>query len=165
MANLTELIHHIRGHRVMLSGDLAGLYGVRTKVLVQAVKRNRKRFPEDFGFQLTSEEARILRSQIVTSSWGGTRFEPFAFTEQGVAMLSSVLRSSRAIEANISIMRAFVAARALASQNRRVLRKLSELESRVSRHDTEIGSLIDAIRGSLTEDEKPRRRIGFSSGE
>lgn len=101
----------------------------------------------------------------MTSSWGGTRFEPIAFTEQGVAMLSSILRSSRAIDANIAIMRAFVAARALAAQNRRILRQLAELESRVSRHDSEIGSLIDAIRGSLTEDEKPRRRIGFSSFE
>lgn len=162
---IAGLIHTLRGHRVMLSGDLAHLYGVKTKVLVQSVKRNKRRFPEDFSFQLTKDEARILRSQIVTSSWGGTRFEPIAFTEQGVAMLSSILRSSRAIDANIAIMRAFVAARALAAQNRRILRQLAELESRVSRHDSEIGSLIDAIRGSLTEDEKPRRRIGFSSFE
>lgn len=166
LPDIAGLIHSLRGHRVMLSGDLARLYGVLPKALVQSVKRNRRRFPPDFCFQLTKEEGEILKSQIVISSWGGARrAAPYAFAEQGVAMLSSVLNSRRAVDANIAIMRAFVAARALASQNRHILRKLSEFESKVTRHDTEIGSLIDAIRGSLTEDAKPRRRIGFSSSE
>ena len=104
-------IHTIRGKQVMLDKDLAELYGVGTKVLNQAVRRNEKRFPDDFMFQLKQEEWEILRSQIVTSSWGGVRYLPYAFTEQGVAMLSSVLRSDAAIEVNIRIMRTFVAVR------------------------------------------------------
>lgn len=104
-------IYDIRGRQVMLDKDLAELYGVETKVLNQAVKRNAKRFPDDFMFQLKNEEWEILRSQFVTSSWGGIRYLPYAFTEQGVAMLSSVLRSDTAIEVNIRIMRTFVAVR------------------------------------------------------
>lgn len=104
-------IYEIRGRQVMLDKDLAELYGVETKVLNQAVKRNAKRFPDDFMFQLKDEEWEILRSQFVTSSWGGIRYLPYAFTEQGVAMLSSVLRSDTAIEVNIRIMRTFVAVR------------------------------------------------------
>lgn len=104
-------IYEVRGRQVMLDKDLAELYGVETKVLNQAVKRNAKRFPDDFMFQLKNEEWEILRSQFVTSSWGGIRYLPYAFTEQGVAMLSSVLRSDTAIEVNIRIMRTFVAVR------------------------------------------------------
>ena len=104
-------IYEIRGRQVMLDKDLAELYGVETKVLNQAVKRNAKRFPDDFMFQLKNEEWEILRSQFATSSWGGTRYLPYVFTEQGVAMLSSVLRSDTAIEVNIRIMRTFVAVR------------------------------------------------------
>lgn len=104
-------IYEVRGRQVMLDKDLAELYGVETKVLNQAVKRNSKRFPDDFMFQLKNEEWEILRSQFVTSSWGGIRYLPYAFTEQGVAMLSSVLRSDTAIEVNIRIMRTFVAVR------------------------------------------------------
>ena len=155
------LIHRIRGHRAMLSGDLARLYEVLPKALVQAVKRNRERFPEDFCFQLSEAEFELLKSQIVTSSWGGARrANPYAFTEQGVAMLSSVLRSKKAVRANISIMRAFVKIRELGSQNREILRKLSTVENRVDRHDADIGALIDAIREDVQPDE-PQRKIGF----
>ena len=108
---IESLIYEIRGHKVMLDRDLAKLYGVETKVLNQAVKRNIKRFPEDFMFQLTSEEYTVLKSQIVTSSWGGTRKLPFAFTEQGLAMLSGLLNSNIAINVNITIMRTFVSIR------------------------------------------------------
>ncbi|UPT73381.1 MAG: ORF6N domain-containing protein [Elusimicrobiota bacterium] len=163
--DLARYIHVLRGHRVMLGGDLARLYCVELRALIQAVKRNRSRFPTDFCFQLDRSEYEILKSQIVISSWGGSRSAPYAFTEQGVAMLSSVLRSRRAIAANIAIMRAFVAVRALASQNRGILKKLAALESRVDRHDADIGSLIDAIRERLEPDDPPRRRIGFNSSE
>jgi hypothetical protein len=163
-ADLTRLIHNLRGLRVMLDSDIAGIYGVETRTLNQAVKRHPERFPPDFTFELTRSEIRNMSQTVICSSLKHSK-RVAAFTETGVAMLSSVLRTRKAIAANIAIMRAFVAARALASQNRRILRKLSELESRVSRHDTEIGSLIDAIRGSLTEEEKPRRRIGFGSDE
>ena len=116
---IDQLILLIRGHSVMLDADLAELYEVETKVLVQAIKRNIDRFPDDFMFQLSPEEYEILRSQSVTSSggrgWGGRRYPPYAFTEQGVAMLSSVLRSKRAVQANIEIMRAFVRLRGLLS--------------------------------------------------
>lgn len=149
----------------MLSGDLARLYQVQAKVLVQAVKRNIKRFPDDVCFQLTTGEYQNLRSQIVTSSWGGHRWPPLAFSEQGVAMLSSVLHSRRAIEANISIMRAFVRAREVGAQNRELLLKLDAIEKRVDHHDADIRYLIDAIRGSagidVSADEEPRKQIGF----
>src|SRR5262249_13242869 len=105
---ITRRIYLIRGHKVMLDRDLAALYQVTTKALNQAVKRNASRFPADFMFQLTKEEAEILRSQTVTSRWGGRRYLPFAFTQEGVAMLSSVLKSERAVQMNILIMRAFV---------------------------------------------------------
>ncbi len=164
--DIARLIHVIRGRRVMLRADIAKLYGVAPKVLIQAVKRNRGRFPPDFLFQLSREELLNLKSQIVTSSWGGLRRAyPYAFTEQGVAMLSSVLRSKRAIQANVSIMRAFVRIRELSAQNREILQKLNELERRVDQHDANIGALIDAIRESVAPPEEPRQRIGFHSSE
>lgn len=133
---------------------------------VQAVKRNRERFPGDFCFQLSVSEYEILKSQSVTSSWGGPRrAAPYAFTEQGVAMLSSVLRSKGAISANISIMRAFVKVRELGAQNREIMQKLDALESRVDRHDADIGALIDSIREEAASPEPPRRRIGFHEGD
>lgn len=156
--DIGRLIYRIRGRRVMLSGDLAKLYEVEPRALVQAVKRNKDRFPEDFLFQLSPEESQNLKSQSVISSWGGARAHPYAFTEQGVAMLSSILRSKRAIHANIAIMRAFVKLREIAAQNREILRKLEALEKRVGRHDSEIGDLIDAIRDDVLPD---RRQIGF----
>lgn len=155
----------------MLDADLADLYGVPTKVLSQAVKRNRLRFPPDFMFQLTEQEVAVLKSQIVTSSsidsrrWGGRRKPVHGFTEQGVAMLSSVLRSPRAIAANIAIMRAFARLREMVSQNAELAKKLDELERRVSGHDEAITGIVRAIRELAAPAEpKPKRSIGFVSG-
>ncbi len=120
----------IRGEKVILDADLAKLYGVDTKVLVQAVKRNKDRFPSDFMFQLSQVEFSDLRSQFVTSTWGGRRYPPYAFTEQGVAMLSSVLRSSRAVAVNIEIMRTFVKLRRLLDSNDKLRKKLEALEQK-----------------------------------
>ena len=139
-------IYLIRGHRVMLSMDLAGLYGVPPMRLNEQVKRNIKRFPDDFMFQLSEEEYGILKSQIAISSWGGRRHRPYAFTEQGVAMLSSVLNSERAIQVNIAIMRAFVRLKAVLSTHKELAHKLKELENRIEKHDAEIKSIFDAIR-------------------
>ena len=163
LEHLTETIHTIRGERVMLDADLAELYGVETKALLQAVKRNLDRFPEDFMFQLTKHEVAILRSQIVTSRWGGRRYPPYAFTEQGVAMLSSVLRSPKAVAVNIEIMRAFVRLRQLISSNRELAQKLDELDRQVSKHDTAISEIIEAIRQLMVPPSpKEKRRIGFA---
>lgn len=154
-----QRIFMLRGHRVMLSTDLAELYGVEPRALVQAVKRNIERFPADFMFQLTKEEFADLKSQIVTSSWGGLRrATPYAFTEQGVAMLSSVLKSERAIMVNIAIMRAFVKLRAMLASHKELARKLEELEQR---YDAQFKVVFDAIRQLMTPPERPRRRIGF----
>ncbi len=144
----------------MLSFDLAGLYGVAPKALVQAVKRNRDRFPADFLFRLDFAEARELKDAGARLGWGTyAKYPPFAFTEQGVAMLSSVLRSKKAIRANISIMRAFVKVRELSAQNCEILKKLQDLEKRVNRHDADIGGLIDAIREDVLPESS--RQIGF----
>ncbi len=154
-------IFNVRDERVMLSADLAKLYGVKVSALMQAVKRNLGRFPEDFMFQLTPQELATLKSQIVISSWGGARTRPYAFTEQGIAMLSSVLRSQRAVKVNIAIMRAFVKLRRMLGTNRELARKFSELERRVGRHDEEIGAILEAIRQLMTPPEKTTREIGF----
>ena len=159
---LPESIFLIRGQKVMLSQDLAALYGVAVKALNQAVKRHASRFPHDFVFQLTSKEFDNLKSQIVTSSWGGLRrARPYAFTEEGVAMLSSVLKSDRAVKVNIAIMRAFVKLRETLETNRELARKFAELEKHVGKHDAEIAAIIDAIRQLMAPPEKPRREIGF----
>ena len=126
----------LRGPRVMLSQHLAEVYGVPAKGLNQAVRRNRARFPDDFMFQLDNAELENLKSQIVTSSWGGARFLPYAFTEQGVATLSSVLRSERAVQVNIAVMRAFVQLLQVLSTHTELPRKLTELEQRIEGHDT-----------------------------
>ena len=125
-------IHDIRGQRVMLDFDLAELYNVPTKALKQAVKRNMERFPEDFMFELTLDELKILRSQIVTSSWGGARYPPFAFTEHGVAMLSSVLKSERSIHVNIAIIRAFIALRHYSNSFSALAAKVGDLEKELA---------------------------------
>ena len=152
----------LRGHKVLLDSTLASLYGVQTKVLVQAVKRNRERFPSDFLLELNKQEVADLRSQIVTSSWGGRRYAPFAFTEQGVAMLSSVLNSPQAIRVNIEIMRAFVRLRAMIATNKELSGKLDELERKVATHDQAIAGLITAIRELAAPlPSKPKRRVGF----
>jgi hypothetical protein len=159
LRRIEQAILVIRGHRVMLSSDLAMLYGVEPKVLVQAVKRNIERFPGDFMFQLTRDEWRNLKSQIVTSSWGGARrAPPYAFTEQGVAMLSSVLRSKRAVQVNVEIMRAFVRLRRILAENAGLARRLDELEKK---YDVQFKVVFDAIRKLMQPPEPRKRRIGF----
>jgi hypothetical protein len=157
-------IYLIRGQKVLLDVDLAELYGVDVKVLNQAVKRNSHRFPQDFMFQLDATESAGLRSQIVTlkSGRGGHRkYLPYVFTEQGVAMLSSVLKSDRAVQVNIAIMRAFVQMRELAASNRELAGKFAELEQRVGKHDDAIRALFDAIGELMTPVASKRRKIGF----
>ena len=152
----------IRGKKIMLSIHLAELYGVETRVLNQAVKRNIKRFPEDFMFQLNNSEAKWLVSQNVIPHkkyFGG--YLPYAFTEQGVAMLSSVLNSERAIHVNIAIMRIFVKIREILSTHKELAHKLSQLERKTEKHDGEIKTIFDAIRQLMAPPEKPHRRIGF----
>jgi hypothetical protein len=149
----------VRGHKVILSMNLAELYGIKPKALVQAVKRNIDRFPDDFMFQLTREEFRNLKSQFVTSSWGGLRRAiPYAFTEQGVAMLSSVLRSPRAIRVNIEIMRSFVRMRRILAGNANLARRLDALEKK---YDTQFKSVFDAIRRLMAPPNPKSRPIGF----
>jgi len=162
--SIAQRIFVIRGHKVMLSPDLAELYGVEPRALVQAVKRNIDRFPEDFMFQLSKEEFANLKSQIVTSSWGGLRrATPYAFTEQGVAMLSSVLRSKRAIRINVAIMRTFVKLREMLSTHKELAQKLAELEQKIGVHDEAIRSVVQAIRQLMAPSpEKKRRPIGFT---
>ena len=157
-------IYLIRSQKVMLDSDLAELYGVKTFNLNKAVKRNIDRFPQDFMFQLTKEEADSLRFQIGMSKSegrGGRRYLPHAFTEQGVAMLSSVLRSERAIHVNIAIMRVFVKLREFLSTHKELAHKLAELERKIERHDEEIKAIFDAIRQLMTPPQKAKRKIGF----
>lgn len=152
----------IRDHRIMLSTHLAKLYGVEAKVLVQAIKRNIDRFPKDFMFQLNESEFKNLKSQIVTSSWGGIRrANPYAFTEQGVAMLSSILRSKRAIQMNIAIMRIFVKLRHILSTHKKLAYKLTQLEGKMEKHDTEIRAIFEAIQQLISVPDRPKKRIGF----
>jgi len=156
-------IRLIRGTRVILDADLAVLYGVETRVLVQAVKRQRERFPDDFMFRLTKEEFTLLRSQSVTSKgWGGRRYYPYAFTEQGVAMLSSVLNSPRAIRVNIEIMRAFVRMRQMLASHAKLGKKLGELEEK---YDAQFSIVFEAIRQLIAPPEAKRPRIGFRQEE
>lgn len=153
----------VRGRKVMLDRDLAEMYGVKTKVLLQSVKRNAKRFPEDFMYQLTKQEVAILRSQDVTSRWGGRRYLPYVFTEQGVAMLSTVLNSERAIQVNIAIMRAFVKLRELLLTHKELAQKLEELERKYQLHETDIQVIFEAIRKLLEPPpEPPKPRFGLN---
>jgi hypothetical protein len=158
---IAQRILALRGERVLLDRDLAALYGVETRALNQAVKRNANRFPGDFVFVLSRDEIERI-SQIVTSS-SGLKFskQVRAFTEQGVAMLSSVLKSDRAVKVNIAIMRAFVKLRETLETNRELARKFAELEKHVGKHDADIAAIIDAIRHLMAPPEKPRREIGF----
>ncbi len=179
--NLSGLVHFIRGEKVLLDADLAALYGVEARVLNQAVKRNHERFPEDFMFHLTGEEADEAlhsRSQIVTGSplpipnssqtvmssrkHRGKSYTPYAFTEQGVAMFSSVLRSPCAVEVNIAIMRTFVQLRRLMDSNRALAKKIEAIESK---YDQQFAVVFDAIKQLIAEDTarkaQPKRRIGF----
>ena len=155
---IVSKIYIIRSRKVMLDRDLAGLYGVKTKVLNQAVKRNLKRFPVDFMFKLSKQEFQVLRSQIVTSKKGGTTWGSFAFTEQGVAMLSSVLNSDRAIQVNIQIIRTFTRIRELLATNESLHHKIIEMEKR---YDGKIKEIFTVFEHLLTEKKKPRHQIGF----
>ena len=153
----------VRGKKVMLDRDLAELYGVKTKVLLQSVKRNAKRFPEDFMYLLTEQEVVNLRSQNVTSRWGGRRYLPYVFTEQGVAMLSTVLNSERAIQVNIAIMRAFVKLRELLLTHKELAQKLEELERKYQLHETDIQVIFEAIKKLLEPPpEPPKPRFGLN---
>jgi hypothetical protein len=154
-------IYLIRGHKVMLDSDLAELYGVETRALIQAVKRNPDRFPSDFMFQLNIQDVVALRSQIVTLKKGRgqhRKYTPYVFTEQGVAMLSSVLKSERAIEVNVAIMRVFVKLREMISTNKDLAKRLDNLEKK---YDSHFKVVFDAIRQLMTPPEKPKRKIGF----
>ncbi len=151
---IRSLIFLIRDQKVMIDQDIAQLYEVETKVLNQAVKRNIGRFPEDFMFQLTKEEFDILKSQIVTSSWGGRRTPPYAFTEQGLAMLSGVLNSKRAIEVNIAIMRTFVQLRSMLTSHDELSKKLKNLEKK---YDSQFKIVFDAIR-EIMNPNKPLKK-------
>jgi hypothetical protein len=161
--DLPAMVLVVRGQRVLLAQQLAALYGVETKVLMQQVQRNADRFPVDCMFQLNTEEFTNLKSQIVTSSWGGIRKLPHAFTEQGVAMLSSVLRSERAVAVNIEIMRAFVALRGMLAEHTELKKQLAQLEEK---YDGQFRVVFDAIaelmKQPIADDGYGNRRIGFT---
>jgi len=167
---IVSKIYFIRGQKVMLDRDLAELYGVETKVLKQSVKRNLKRFPEDFMFELNDAEFKNLRSQIVTSSWGGIRYNPMVFTEQGVAMLSSVLNSDRAIMVNFQVLRVFTKMRKLLQKHKDILQKLEEIERKYIDHDDKIMLIFEYMK-QFEETKKQnleqtnRKRIGFKKSD
>ena len=160
---IKDMIVDIRGHRVILDSDLASIYGVETKYLKRQVRRNINRFPSDFMFKLTKEE--FLRCQKVTSKRGGRRYLPFAFTEEGVAMLSSILNSKRAVQANIAIMRAFVKLRELMAVHKALAEKIDSLEKKLMKHDKNFVIVFKAIKQLIAEEQKPKRKIGFHSDE
>ena len=164
--HVEQRILSIRGQNVIIDADLAELYGVETKRLNEQVKRNKDRFPEDFVFQLTQEEFDNLRSQSATSSarHGGRRTAPYAFTEHGALMAANVLRSDRAIEMSVFVVRAFVRLRGILSSQVEMLRKLEELEERVGAHDEAIQTIVSAIR-QLMAPSSSRPKIGFTAGE
>ena len=155
---IASKIYLIRGQKVMLDRDLAELYGVQTKVLKQAVRRNIGRFPSDFMFELNSKEFQDLRSQIVTSSWGGLRYLPMAFTEQGVAMLSSVLSSERAVQVNIQIVRTFTKLRRMLATHEELKRKIENMEKQ---YDENFQIVFEAIKQLFNEEDKPKTKIGY----
>ena len=169
VADLGPMICVLRGQRVMLDSDLAALYGVETKALTRAVKRNIERFPEDFMFHATGEELATLRCQIGTSKSplkdprGGRRYRPYVFTQEGIAMLSSVLRSERAVEVNVAIMRAFVRLREMTLGVGELARKVETLERGFAKHGEDFKVVFDALRQLMTPPEKPRRKIGFGA--
>ncbi len=155
-------IHLIRGQRVMLDSDLAALHGVTTGQLNQALKRNLKRFPTDFAFQIARQEfANLISQSVISSSYGGRRTLPWVFTEHGVVMLASVLNSPIAVAASVKIVRVFMLMREQLTLSTVLSGKLSEIEKRLTGHDSEIADLFEALRGLLAEPEKPRREIGF----
>jgi hypothetical protein len=159
---IASMIYLIRSQKVMLDRDLAELYGVQTKVLKQAVRRNSDRFPSDFMFELTKKEFENLRSQIVTSSWGGTRYKPMAFTEQGVAMLSGILNSDRAIDVNIAIMRAFVQLRHVVIEHAELKREVEALRKQTEERFEIVFTVLDKL---VSDGESPGKKIGFIDNE
>jgi hypothetical protein len=161
-------IYHIRGLKVMIDRDLAELYGVETRTLIQAMKRNRKNFPDDFMFQLTTKEFQNLISQIVTSSWGGTRKLPFVFTEHGVLMLSSVLKNDRAIQVNIQIMRVYTRMKELLLTHKDIILKIEQLEKKLmkqdrknKKYDEQMQLLFAYLKELLPKQNEPMRRMGY----
>jgi len=159
LERISGKIYKIRKNYIMLDQDLAELYGIETRHLIQAVKRNINRFPEDFMFQLSKDEFKILRSQIVISSWGGRRYPPYAFTEQGVAMLSSVINSSRAVNVNIAIMRAFVQLRKMSYNYSDLLKKIESMEKK---YDKQFRVVFEAIKQLIeTPTKKLKGKFGF----
>jgi hypothetical protein len=167
--SIESRIHLIRGKKVILDSDLSALYEVETKQLKRAVRRNIERFPEDFMFELTKDELEILRCQIGTSSWGGKRYQPFAFTEHGVAMLSGVLNSDRAVAINIQIMRAFVRIRNLVSDNAELKRAIQTIERRVNDHDKALEIAFNTLKKFIVPKEllpkeyspEEKKKMGF----
>ena len=154
-------IYEIRGHKVMLDEDLAMLYDATTKRLNEQVKRNIDRFPKDFMFQLSKKEFEILKSQNATSSWGGRRTPPYAFTEHGVLMLSSVLNSERAIAVNIRIMRIYTRMREMILTNKEILLQLEKIEKKVSGHDEDMQLVFTYLKQLIHTPDPPRKRVGF----
>jgi len=164
--NVEGAIYLIRGQRVMLDSDLAAIYGVTTKRLNEQLRRNRKRFPQDFAFQLTTEEFRNLRSQFATSKGrGGRRYFPWVFTEHGAIMLASVVNSDIAVQASVRVVRAFVRLREMVAANAQLAAKLEELERRLDSHDEAIVDLFAALKRLLEPEPKPKREIGFHARE
>ena len=164
--SIVNKIALLRGEKVLLDQDLAELYDVETKQLKRAVRRHINRFPEDFMFQLTKEEYRSLRSQFGTLKRGAhSKYPPMAFTEQGVAMLSSVLNSNRAIEVNVAIMRAFVKLRETLATHKELSRKLSDLERKMGNHDEQIQAIFEAIRQLMAPPDTRTKKIGFTVKE
>jgi len=159
--HIASKIYLIRFRKVMLDRDLAEVYGVETKQLKRAVRRNISRFPKDFMFELTMDELENLRCQIGTSSWGGVRYPPMAFTEHGAIMVASILNSQRAIDASIKVVRAFVQLREMLSTHKDLAIKLGELEKKLTEHDEQFALVFDAIRQLLAPEDKPPRKIGF----
>jgi hypothetical protein len=158
---ITSRILVVRGMRVMLDADLAALYGVQTRRLNEQVRRNRDRFPEDFIFELTAEELANLKSQSATSSWGGRRKLPLAFTEHGAMMAATVLSTQRAVEVSIYVVRAFIQLRDLLAGNKELAQHLKELEQRLQGHDQAIADILEAIDELMNPPEPPKRPIGF----
>jgi hypothetical protein len=165
--DIARAILVLRGRRVLLDADLAVLYGVMTRRLNEQVRRNRKRFPDDFLFELTTEEFANLKSRFATSSWGGRRKRPLAFTEHGAIQAATILNSPRAVEMSVYVVRAFVKLRELLSTNRELARRFEQLESRLDRklteHDEAIAAILSAIRELMKPLDPPRRGIGFTA--
>jgi len=160
-AEYRSLIWEFRGLKVILDFDLATLYGIETRRLKEQVRRNKKRFPEDFMFELNKNEFECLRSQIATSKRGGTRYTPMAFTEQGVAMLSSVLNSEKAIQVNIEIMRAFAKYRGLLHETKELRAEINKLDEKIDQVFKYLLSQIDALHESTKVNQKERKKIGY----